>query len=103
MQKIEQPTPPFARAVSNGLELRVKVVPGASRTQFAGILGERLKIRVAAAPERGKANHALIAFVSRWLTTNQVELIAGHTAAEKTLLVRGRSSLDPAQLAAIGA
>lgn len=87
--------PGFARRLPGGIELRIKVVPGASRSQIAGPLGNRLKVRVAAAPEGGKANRAIIDLLATWLGTAQVELIAGHGHAEKTVLVRGAATLPP--------
>ncbi|GBL43719.1 hypothetical protein EMGBD4_12180 [Verrucomicrobiota bacterium] len=33
-----------------GCRLKVKVVPGASRTEIVGLLGEAVKVRVAAPP-----------------------------------------------------
>jgi len=39
--------------------IAVKAVPGAARDEIAGLLGERLKVRVAAPPEDGKANEAI--------------------------------------------
>lgn len=87
--------PTFARRLPGGIELRIKVVPGASRSQIAGPLGDRLKVRVAAAPEGGKANRAVIDLLATWLGAAQVELIAGHGHAEKILLVRGVTALPP--------
>ncbi|HSD71700.1 MAG TPA: DUF167 domain-containing protein, partial [Thermoanaerobaculia bacterium] len=55
------------RRVEDGLELRIKVVPGTSRSEIVGALGDRLKVRVAAPPERGKANDALVALLREWL------------------------------------
>jgi uncharacterized protein (TIGR00251 family) len=83
--------PAFARSVSGGIELRLKVVPGASRTAVAGPLGDRLKLRVAAPPEAGKANAEVIALLERELG-GRAELIAGHTNALKTVVVRGVAS-----------
>ncbi len=34
----------------------VKAVPGATRNENAGVVGDRLNIRISAAPEGGKAN-----------------------------------------------
>ena len=37
----------------------IKAVPGASRNQITGIVGDRLKVRTSAPPEGGKANKAI--------------------------------------------
>ena len=42
------------------MRLHVKVVPGASRDEISGWLGGRLKVRVRAPAEGGKANAALM-------------------------------------------
>lgn len=91
--------PAFARSTPHGLELRLKVVPGASRSQIAGLLGDRLKVRIAAPPEAGKANRAVLALLADWLGTGDLTLVAGQTHAEKTVLVAGRRDLDEQQLA----
>ncbi len=57
----------FFLPTCQGYVLRVTVVPGASRTEVAGLLGERLKVRVAAPPEKGAANRELLAFLARRL------------------------------------
>ena len=62
--------------------LKVKVVPGSSRDQIAGWLGDALKIKVTAPPERGKANEAVIAIVAErlGLPASDLEIVAGHGA-----------------------
>ena len=71
--------------------LQVKVVPGASRNRVVGMLGDALKVQVAAAPEKGKANEAvrdvLAAFFG--VKIGQIELISGQTQPRKTFLVNG--------------
>ena len=86
-----QELPPFARKVTGGIEVRVKVVPGASRDEVVGILGERLKVRTAMAPEAGKANKAVAKLLAGWLNvgTREVEQVSGPTNPEKTFLVPG--------------
>lgn len=71
--------------------LSVKVVPGASRNRIAGKLGDALKVQVAAAPERGKANQAVIALLAEALGVKpaQIELIAGQTQPRKTFRISG--------------
>jgi uncharacterized protein (TIGR00251 family) len=71
--------------------IRLKVVPGASRTQFAGLLGDRIKLRITAAPEAGKANKAVIQLLATRLgiKANQITIEAGHASAEKTVRIAG--------------
>ena len=54
-------------STSQGFLLRLTVSPGARRTEVVGRHGDRLKVRVAAAPEKGAANQELLAFLSRSL------------------------------------
>lgn len=84
---------------SGGTLLPVKVVPGASRTRIAGVLGERLKITVSQAPEKGAANKAVGAVLAGalGLRKNEVELAVGPTSAEKTFLIRGLGPEDVRQ------
>ena len=56
---------PAVVPLSDGWEVRVKVVPGAKQEGVAGVLGDRLKVRVRAPPEDGRANAAVCALVQR--------------------------------------
>jgi uncharacterized protein (TIGR00251 family) len=80
----------WMRQVPGGIELRVKVVPGASRSAVAGELGDRLKVRIAAPPEGGKANRAVEELLGD-LTGCVCSVTAGHGSPQKTLLVAGGS------------
>ena len=77
--------------------LGIKVVPNASRTEIAGWLGEDLKIRLQAPPEDGKANKALLKFLSRQLKCQrkQIVLETGEFSPQKRLTFVG---FDRAQL-----
>jgi uncharacterized protein len=90
--------PPYVRQTPDGIELRLKVVPGASQSQIVGLLGDRLKIRIAAAPEQGKANRAVISLLSDWLGVSGIEIVAGHSSPEKTASVPGLRGLSGEQL-----
>ncbi|MCB9848621.1 MAG: DUF167 domain-containing protein [Phycisphaeraceae bacterium] len=88
--------PSWARIGDDGvILLRVKAVPGARRDEIAGVLGEggqaRLKIRVSAPPEGGKANKAICKLVATALGVKprDVRVAAGQTNPEKTLRVEG--------------
>jgi uncharacterized protein (TIGR00251 family) len=74
--------------VSGGLVfLDIKAVPGASRTELAGIKDRRLRVRIAAAPEDGKANAELLAFFAKLLdcAKKDLRLERGEKSRLKTL------------------
>jgi hypothetical protein len=81
------------------LILRVQVQPRASRNEFAGLHGDRIKIRLTAPPVEGAANAALIAFLAEafGVAKRQVTLLAGDTGRAKTLRIAGPAHL-PAEL-----
>lgn len=68
--------------------MRVKVIPKSSRTEIAAVLADgTLKVRVAAAPEKGKANAALCEFLAgRYgVAKSQVRVVKGLTATQKVV------------------
>jgi uncharacterized protein len=81
--------PGFYQATSQGYLLRLMVAPGASRTTVVGLLGDRLKVRVAAPPEKGAANQELISFLARalHLPKSAVKLKAGFQSRAKVVEV----------------
>ena len=81
--------------------VRVKAVPGASRDAVAGALGDRLKVRVAAPPEGGKANAAIAALLAEacGVPERSVSLESGPVQAQKCFRIRGA---DPARAMRMG-
>ena len=79
----------FFSPTSQGYLLKIHVVPGASRTAAAGLHGDRLKVKVAAPPEKGRANEALLDFLARSLKVPRqaVHLTAGAASRAKTVAV----------------
>lgn len=75
------------------------MVPGSRRTEVSGPLGDRLKVRVSAPPEDGKANRAVCETLAAALGLHDrdVTIIAGHTSPEKTARAVG---IDPVAAAA---
>lgn len=73
------------------MKLAIKVVPGASKTEMAGWLGDVLKVRVSAPPERGKANAAVEALLCDILELKRgaVQVVCGQTSQRKILEIRG--------------
>ena len=75
------------RITDNAIHLDIKAVPGSSKNQCAGLVNNRLRVRIAAAPEQGKANAALCDFLAGLLgcPKREVTLIKGHKSAQKTV------------------
>jgi hypothetical protein len=73
--------------------LPLKVIPGSSRDAIAGWLEHALKVRVRAPAERGKANAAVEALVTRalGLSSGAVRIVSGMTSARKIAEVVGLS------------
>jgi uncharacterized protein (TIGR00251 family) len=65
--------------------------PGSKKTEVQGEHDGRLKLRLAAPPVEGKANDALIAYLSKIFKINrsQVELLAGDLSRLKRVKVSG--------------
>ncbi len=59
--------PAWFSSTPQGYRLRLTVAPGGRRTEVVGLHGDRLKIRLAAVPEKGAANRELLAFLARAL------------------------------------
>ena len=72
----------------------VKVVPGSSRTTVCGLLDDMLKIKVAAAPQKQKANQCLLEFLAKQLSVkkNAISIISGHNRPIKHVQVSGISA-----------
>ncbi len=81
---------PLQVRVSGGVaRVAVKALPNAPRSAFAGVRGGELAIRVAAAPDKGKANEELVRFVAGalGLSRSQVTLETGATSRHKLIAI----------------
>ncbi len=92
----------IVRARANGVTLRLKVAPRARHDRIDGIApagdgGDVLKVSVTAAPERGRANAAVVALLARELRIpkTSISIMAGETGRLKTIRIAG----EPAALA----
>ncbi|NTF43603.1 DUF167 domain-containing protein [Rhizobium rhizogenes] len=84
------------QASSDHLRLSVRLTPNGGRDAIDGIEtgsdGQSyLKARVSVAPEKGKANKALIALLARnmGIPKSSLELVSGDTARKKILRIEG--------------
>jgi uncharacterized protein (TIGR00251 family) len=78
------------------IKIHVKVIPSSSRDAIAGWLGEALKVRVSAPPERGRANSAVESVVAAALgvPSNCVRVVSGHASPRKVLEISGVSESE---------
>ena len=74
----------------------VKVSPGASGNEIKGWIGEALKVRVKASPEKGKANKELRRFLAKTLgiAPRQVAILSGNTSRDKKIAVQGMAESE---------
>ena len=82
-----------------GIVLPVKAQAGAKRNGITGLHNGALKVAVTQAPERGKANRAIIETLAKSLKLrrSQVELLSGETNPEKRFLITGIVAEELAQ------
>jgi len=81
------------KEIDGGVVFTAKIVAGSSKTAVCGLLGDMLKVKVAAPPEKGKANQALIDFLAKQLGVkkNAVSIISGQTKPIKQIQIMGVS------------
>lgn len=81
----------YISTLNNKTHLRIYVQPGASKNEIVGPYGDppRLKIKIKAPPEDGKANLEVISFLSKTLgiSKTSIELIRGQTSRQKDLVI----------------
>lgn len=71
--------------------VRLRVSPGARRNELVGRHGEGWKVRVAAPPEGGRANDAVLDLLARELSLprRSLSIVSGQTAREKVVRMEG--------------
>jgi uncharacterized protein len=76
-----------------GRLLQVKVHSGAVRNEITGIASGVLQVKIAAPPEKGKANRELIDFLSSRLGVKKssIAIVKGETGRSKFIAVDGLS------------
>ena len=78
----------------SGTAITIRVTPRAKRNEIFGIMDDgTIKIRITAPPVNGKANQALIKFLSDIFDVkhSQIEVVAGHTGRKKLIAIEGLS------------
>ncbi len=76
------------------ITLKIYLQPKASKNEIVGPYRDGIKVRVTAAPVKGKANEVLLQFLAKefGVTPSSVEIVRGHRSREK--IIRISASLD---------
>ncbi len=92
--------PSFLAKHEDGTRLELAVQPNARKTQLVGEYNQRLKIRISSPPADGKANAAIQKYLSKLLgiSKSKVIILLGKTGRTKTVLLRGVTPEDAANL-----
>lgn len=79
------------KETADGVELAVRVIPRAGKTECAGVRGGSIVVRLAAPPVDGGANDALIEFLSDALHVprRSVRIVSGERGREKRVAITG--------------
>jgi len=95
---------PPGRRDGDDLLIELRVQPRASRSEFAGRYGERLRVRLSAPPVDGRANAALVDFVAAafGLPRARVTIEHGLAGRDKRLRLRDVPPLPPELEALLG-
>jgi uncharacterized protein len=78
-------------STAQGVMLQVHACPRAARDAAQGLHGDAVKIRLRAPPVEGRANEALVEFLSQVLQVpkNAITIVAGHGGRAKRLAIAG--------------
>jgi uncharacterized protein (TIGR00251 family) len=81
---------------NSGVILSIRTQPGSSKNRIIGEYGGRLKLAVTAAPEKGKANKAVIELLADTLHINEssIQIISGESSRDKRLMIEGLTPED---------
>ena len=86
----------YLQETKDGVVLRVKVQPRASRDEVWGVHGDALKVRITAPPVQGAANTHLLTVLAKKLgvSRSRLDLRTGSTSRLKTVVVQGISAVE---------
>jgi uncharacterized protein len=78
------------------MKISIKVVPNAKKNQIIEYNNGLWRIKIAAPPDKGKANKELVEYLRKILKVkkNQVAIISGHTSHSKIIDIDGVSEQD---------
>jgi len=81
-------------------KLNVRVHPGSSKNMITGYTEGILNVKITTQPEKGKANEALVKYLSNLLgvTKSRISISKGHTSRNKVVSIQGLSTSNAVSL-----
>jgi uncharacterized protein YggU (UPF0235/DUF167 family) len=82
--------------------LRLRVSPGASRSEIVGRRGDSWHVRVTVAPERGRANEAVLRLLADRLgvAKSRLSVVSGHVGRDNVVQLDGVDTAEAERLLA---
>lgn len=86
-----QTAPLFLHCTPEGTVIRIRIRPGAKKTNWVGIMDGEIKITVQAPPVEGAANREVVQFLADRFEVkrSEVVLIKGEKSRSKVFLLKG--------------
>jgi len=71
------------------MKYTIKIIPKSSKTEIVEEKDNFLKIKLCAIPEKGKANEALIRFLSKHfgVSKSNIQIVKGETSRDKIIKI----------------
>jgi len=84
------------KETSAGVQFAVRVIPGASKNEVAGIQDDALKVKLTAPPVEGKANRACVDFLAELLGLRRsaLSITSGEKSRKKTIRASGLTAAE---------
>ena len=76
------------------IKISIKVQPNSNRNEVVGVVNGVWKIKIAAPPDKGKANKELVDFLSELLDIkkDRINILRGQTSHNKIVEIEGLSA-----------
>lgn len=83
------------KETKDGVILSLKISPNSSKNEIIKSEDGSIKVKITAQPIDGKANKALVGFLSKQfkIPKSSIEIIKGHTGKDKSLLIKTNDTL----------
>jgi len=81
---------PWFEEKDGDIIINLRIIPRAGKSAIQGLHGDALKIRIQAPPVEGKANQALVKFLSKhWnIPRSDIKILSGVTGRNKRIRLR---------------